>query len=601
MKNKILIILLLFSSIYSQVEQKGWGVTNKDTKLFNNTKFDKKTIYKISKGDTLKIFDENSKYYRVYLEKEDIRKWGWVRKGDLKELALPIVIKKVIEKKEKKLPPKITKSPEVKKEKPLKKQQNTSRKEEKISPKIISQPKEQIKVKLNPQPKINNVANTQESKQPNPLLYVLLVLLGLALLKALVDLFKMNKRYKPIIDVDKEVDKVKKDLESLSKSYKSKKTIYDKLILEVSTLTDNIEMMDNGLYEPHFSFEDSDAYKAEIISIRQEQKQMIRDKEAIPPNYEWTIDGSLSKGKADINRRIRLALRAFNGECDSIMSKARWDNVGSLQKRIYKSEEAINKFLQTLGMYFDSDFVELKVNQLYATHEYREKKHEEKEERRIRAKEEREERKVLMESENLRREAERKEKIYNKALAEAKKDLGLLSGDDIKKQEMKINELEERLKEALEDRERAVSRAQLTKSGHVYVISNIGSFGKGVYKIGLTRRLEPEIRVKELGDASVPFGFDTHAMIYSDDAPALEKQLHGLFSSKRVNLANSRKEYFEVSLNEIKEAVLKINSDVDFISTVESREYLETLSIKAKKENKIEELAKELSEFPDSI
>ena len=111
-----------------------------------------------------------------------------------------------------------------------------------------------------------------------------------------------------------------------------------------------------------------------------------------------------------------------------------------------------------------------------------------------------------------------------------------------------IEELEQKLQNALEDKERAISQAQLTKTGHVYIISNIGSFGENVYKIGLTRRLEPEIRVRELGDASVPFHFDIHAMIFAEDAPSLERKLHEVFHSKRVNLVNTRKEFFKVTL-----------------------------------------------------
>ncbi len=112
--------------------------------------------------------------------------------------------------------------------------------------------------------------------------------------------------------------------------------------------------------------------------------------------------------------------------------------------------------------------------------------------------------------------------------------------------------LEKQLKEAQKKGERAVSRAQMTKSGVVYVISNIGSFGHGVYKIGMTRRLEPLDRVRELGDASVPFPFDVHAMILSDNAPELEKKLHKFFNERRLNLVNNRKEFFNVSLEDIK-------------------------------------------------
>jgi len=139
------------------------------------------------------------------------------------------------------------------------------------------------------------------------------------------------------------------------------------------------------------------------------------------------------------------------------------------------------------------------------------------------------------------------------------------------------------LEEAHAKSERAKSMAQQTKAGHIYVISNIGSFGEGVYKVGMTRRLEPLDRVKELGDASVPFLFDIHAMIYSNDAPNMEKALHKSFDIKRVNLVNNRKEFFSVELEDIEKEVKKISSEAEFTLTAEAREYRESNAIRAQR------------------
>jgi hypothetical protein len=148
-----------------------------------------------------------------------------------------------------------------------------------------------------------------------------------------------------------------------------------------------------------------------------------------------------------------------------------------------------------------------------------------------------------------------------------------------------VDRLETELKEALERKAKAIARAQLTRSGHVYVLSNIGSFGKNTYKIGMTRRLEPLERVDELSDASVPFRYDVHAMIYSEDAPALENVLHKHFESRRVNLVNSRREFFNVTLDEIREAVEKHFGRITFVTVPEAEEYRKTLAMR-------EELAK---------
>ena len=620
---KTLQILLLSSLCLSQIEQKGTGLAKKRTNLFNNTNFNKKIIHSISKNDTLKIFDDsNKKYFRVYYEKEDIKKWGWVDRDNIKILSIPIAnnlknnnqVETIIKTDDKNELRSIIKSKDSKIF-ALRNELDDAKLEAVVAKNRLIEASDSLKKFQEENKVLSGETNDKKSSMNNgttPLidnellsnyyfLYFLITVLLLALLKVFYDLHTVNKRFKPVISLDKEVLKVEKKLKKLSGSYSSKKSIYDKLLKEIEMFQDELEMSNFGLYKPHFDFEDSDEYKAKILSLREDQKQMIRDYEAIPPDYNWTVDGSKAKGKADINRRIGVCLRAFNGECDAIISKARWNNIDILKNRIKKSEEALNKFLIPSGMYFNDDFVQLKIDQLYAAYEYKERKYQEKEERRLVLKAEREEKKVLAEAANLQKEAEKKEKLYNKALEEAKKELGLLSGKDLESHNQKILDLESKLEEALSDKQRAISRAQLTKSGHVYVISNIGSFGKDIYKIGLTRRLEPEIRVKELGDASVPFGFDTHAMIYSEDAPALEKELHKIFDSKRVNLANSRKEYFNVSLEEIKDAVLSIDQSVDFISTAESREYRETKNILEKMNKKIQNAKLSDESFPDNI
>ena len=159
------------------------------------------------------------------------------------------------------------------------------------------------------------------------------------------------------------------------------------------------------------------------------------------------------------------------------------------------------------------------------------------------------------------------------------------------------------MREAHEAKERAISRAQETKSGHVYIISNLGSFGENVYKIGMTRRLEPLDRVKELGDASVPFTFDLHAMIFSENAPELENLLHKEFDDRRINKVNYRKEYFKVTLDEIEQVVLnKFEKEVDFIKDIEAQQFRETKSIiKQLEQAKEEQAEKENEKYPDSL
>ena len=191
----------------------------------------------------------------------------------------------------------------------------------------------------------------------------------------------------------------------------------------------------------------------------------------------------------------------------------------------------------------------------------------------------REEERVRREIEKAQADAEKEERRYEAALERARRELQEAGEQKRAELEEEIAKLQGRLDKAHTAKERAVSRAQMTKSGHVYVVSNIGSFGGNVYKIGLTRRLEPADRVRELGDASVPFPFDVHAMVFSEDAPGLEQTLHRAFDDRRVNLVNTRKEFFAVSLPEIESAAQE-HGTVEFTLAAEAEEYRKTLALR---------------------
>jgi Rad3-related DNA helicase len=279
-----------------------------------------------------------------------------------------------------------------------------------------------------------------------------------------------------------------------------------------------------------------------------------------------------------IKRNRKLILYAFNGECDSIISKVKWNNATKMEERIEKAFKDINKLGEVFSIYITDYFKNLKIEELSLTHEYEEKKYQEKEEQKRIREQMREEDRAQKELEKEQREAEDEEKRFQKALDKARKELGSVSQNELEELNKQISSLEQRLKDAHERKERALSMAQMTKVGHIYVISNIGSFGVGVVKIGMTRRLDPLDRVKELGDASVPFQFDIHAIIHSENAPELERQLHKKFQDQRLNRINSRKEFFRVGLEEIEEFVKgHLNAQIEFTLLAEAREYRETI------------------------
>ena len=357
----------------------------------------------------------------------------------------------------------------------------------------------------------------------------------------------IEKRYAPIIDKEAEVARLQTEADALDRtvgdlrsSYAAKRETMRKLEHQVAVYDERLAFAELGVYEPHFDFGDSEIFKDQIRQVREKQKAMVSQKTAAICPSDWTVDGSRSKGQTMINRQMRLTMRAFNNECEAAIANTRWNNVVAMEKRILNAAKQINAANASMNLSIDERYVSLKLDELHLTHEYREQRKVEKDERAERARMEREEKNLLTAA----RAAQQEENRYRDMLDRARQEAGV--------DESRIADLEAALAEAHAKTERARAMAEMTKSGYVYIISNIGSFGEEVVKIGLTRRLDPDDRVRELGDASVPFGFDTHAMIYSDEAPALENALHREFADRRINASNMRKEFFRVGLEESK-------------------------------------------------
>lgn len=353
----------------------------------------------------------------------------------------------------------------------------------------------------------------------------------------------------------------------------------DRLRAEFNALDEEANLQSFGFYKPRYAFADSLSYQGKLDEIRERQKRMIKEKRAAVCRTEWTVNGSKVEGRKQINQTLKLMLRAFNGESDASVAKVRYNNVHVMETRIRKAYEAINGLAEVQSCHIAHDYLNLKLEELFLAHEYQEKLQEEKEEQRRIREQIREEEVALRELEKARLDAEKEEKRYAEALRKATEDAERAVGEKQQKLTWQVEELQRRLAEARTNKERAIAQAQLTRSGHVYVISNIGSFGEQVYKIGMTRRLDPMDRVKELGDASVPFPFDVHAIIYSEDAPALENKLHKLFHRRRVNLVNERKEFFRVSIDEIARAVRESHGEIEFTPAAEAAEYRKTVSM----------------------
>jgi hypothetical protein len=309
----------------------------------------------------------------------------------------------------------------------------------------------------------------------------------------------------------------------------------------------------------------------ELAAAREQTRRMVEESQAADCEY------------ADSDRRetaIRFVIDAFNGRVDAILSRAKHDNVGTLRQEIRDAFALVNKNgtafrdARILPAYLDARLCELKW--AVVVQELRLKEREEQ--RRIKE-QIREEEKARREYERATEEAQKEEALIQKALKTAHAEAERATAEQRTALEQQIESLNAKLAEAEAKSQRALSMAQQTRKGTVYIISNVGSFGDEVFKIGMTRRLEPLDRIKELGDASVPYEFDIHAMLSCDDAPALECLLHGEFEEFRINKVNYRKEFFRVPLEKVRSFIAARGIQASFTLLAEAHEYRETQAL----------------------
>jgi len=362
----------------------------------------------------------------------------------------------------------------------------------------------------------------------------------------------------------------------LSKEISNLKSLYVEL-------DEKILYQNFGLYEPKYKLLSSEEYKERLIKCRENQRNMIKDGKAIFIGCDvWHVNNSRSKGRSFINKTKKQILRCFNLECDDAISKVKFNNYHSIVQKVNRSAEILKELNKTTGMEISPKYLNLKLQELELCYEYEDKKWQEKEERRFIREQQKEQLALLKEIEEERSRIKKEQSHYNNQLNYLE--------DQIcnEKEESRLNILKNKkleLIKILDDLEQDIYnvdyREANQKAGYVYIISNIGAFGENVFKIGMTRRLNPHERIAELSGASVPFKFDIHALLFSEDAPALETSLHNTFKNKRVNLINSRKEFFYVSLEEIR-SVIRENYDkiAEFVEVPEAQQYRETLKIK---------------------
>ena len=377
-----------------------------------------------------------------------------------------------------------------------------------------------------------------------------------------------------VMAIKADKDLAKEELREIENNIKNAKN-------ELVETNEEVLLQSFGLYEPKYAFENSEEYMDRLRDVRADQKDMIRDKSGVSYSTSWTVDGSRQKGKVMTNKNIQAAFKLFNAECDIVINKVTYRNIESSEKRIRRSFEQVNNLYAPVLVSLKRDYLNSKVDELYLYFEYLQKKQEEKEEQAMIREQMREEAKIQKEIEAEKKKIAKEKAHFHTELSRLQ---DTMPEEDNERAiwEAKIAELKAEIERLTENEKDVLNKENNAKAGYVYIISNIGSFGENVYKIGVTRRLDPMERVNELGSASVPFKFDVHAMIFSEDCFSLETALHKAFTDKRVNKANMRKEFFNVTLDEIKEEVEKnFNKTVEYTKYAEAMEYRQSLKIAA--------------------
>lgn len=383
--------------------------------------------------------------------------------------------------------------------------------------------------------------------------------------------------------INNDISDAKISLESIQADVASLRSKKDTLESQIDVLTDDISVQEYGLYRPQYDFASALEYKDKLKDVRQSQKNMIHTGSAAVITWALSFNNSAAKGKSIQKKNIKQLIRSFNGECEAAINKVTYSNIERIKSRIEKSFDQLNKLNDPNGVAITSDYLASKIDELHLAFEYQEKKEQEKEKLREQRQREREDKAVQREIAAKQKNIDKEISHYSNVVDDLQAELA--DKDNVEKEELlkQIQELKDKINSYNDQKNELDYRLENSTAGYVYIISNIGSFGDDVVKIGVTRRLNPMDRIDELGSASVPFKFDVHALIFSYDAYKLESELHERFADERINKVNNRKEYFKISIDEIKN-VLEEYKDltVDFNERPEAPEYRQTLALEKK-------------------
>ena len=386
---------------------------------------------------------------------------------------------------------------------------------------------------------------------------------------------EVKQRDDMIRELDERISSLRGQVSSLDGDISAKRAEIRELGKKALDLREYADLQDDGLYDYENPAENSVELSAKLAENRARQKSMVKNKTAVHTTTGFTFNNSASKGRKFLNDMSRMALSLYNAEAENCVKSVKAGNLETSIKRLNRCHERIERFGKFIDLYITWEYRHLRIEELQLTAQYMQAVQAEKEAERERRAELREQAKAQKEL-----EAEmarlRKEQEHYRNVLEKMKEQG--NQEEAAKLEARLAEIDKSINDV-------DYRAANISAGYVYVISDVGAFGERMVKIGMTRRLDPMDRVRELSDASVPFKFDVHALFFSKDAVSLETMLHHEFEDRRVNKVNARKEFYYCTPQEVLDKLKEKNvAVVEYRVEPEAEEYRISRRIAEKRE-----------------
>ena len=393
--------------------------------------------------------------------------------------------------------------------------------------------------------------------------------------------------------LDSNIHFKQRELSDLEEQKQVLKTQVDKLQQQLRGLDAKIYLQSLDSYESYYNFISSEGYLIQLKNNKVEQESMKEHGNAYICHTEWIVGESKREGKKMVKNLLELIKLAFENQCKFVLQEVKHNNVASLEKKIIGTFEKINKWSAITHCEVSREYLNLRIRELHLKCEFEKKKQKENEQQKEIDKQKKEIDKERSEGEKTRKEiekAEEKERLHQQELDEIRQEVRLTEGEERKQLELRIRQLEKQVVKDQHDIEDANTRYRRVKEGHIYVVCNVASFSKeNVYRIFITKRENEDENIRIM-NRSVPFPFDVHFKIYTEEASDTITYLYQRFQDKRVNLVNERRDFFQVPLDEIEQIVEEIRQEkggiriLEFTRQPQNSEYFRSISLERKRQ-----------------